>query len=123
LREALNSYQASLAIMARLAKADLGNAGWQRDLSVTYVRLADFYRKSGRSSDARKALATARVIMARLVASAAGEIETGVRLVRRGGGALNERAPGSWQRELGTPVPHCAALHTGDALPSTLPML
>jgi hypothetical protein len=35
---------------------------------VTYVRLADFYKKSGRSSAARKALATARVIMARLVA-------------------------------------------------------
>jgi hypothetical protein len=65
---AAQRYQASLAIMARLAKADLGNAGWQRDLSVTYVRLADFYKKSGRNSDARKALATARVIMARLVA-------------------------------------------------------
>jgi hypothetical protein len=67
LREALQSYSASLAIMDRLAKTDVGNADRQRDLSVTYVRLADFYRKSGRNSDARKALATARVIMARLV--------------------------------------------------------
>ena len=33
---ALKSYQASLAIRERLAKSDPGNAGWQRDLSVSY---------------------------------------------------------------------------------------
>ena len=35
LAEALKSYQDSLAIADRLAKADPGNAGWQRDLSVS----------------------------------------------------------------------------------------
>ena len=31
---ALNSYQASLAIMERLAKSDPGNAAWQSDLAL-----------------------------------------------------------------------------------------
>ena len=33
---ALKAYQDSLAIADRLAKSDPGNAGWQRDLSVSY---------------------------------------------------------------------------------------
>ena len=33
---ALESYRAALAIGERLAKADPGNAGWQRDLSVSH---------------------------------------------------------------------------------------
>ena len=37
---ALDAYQASLAIRDRLAKADPGNAGWQRDLSVSHTRSA-----------------------------------------------------------------------------------
>ena len=32
---ALQSYRDSLAIRERLAKSDPGNAGWQRDLSVS----------------------------------------------------------------------------------------
>ena len=40
LPEALKSYQGSLAIADRLAKADPNNAGWQRDLSVCTTRLA-----------------------------------------------------------------------------------
>ena len=39
LPEALKSYQGSLAIRDRLAKADTGNAGWQRDLSVSYNKV------------------------------------------------------------------------------------
>ena len=35
LPEALKSYRDGLAIRERLAKADPGNAGWQRDLSVS----------------------------------------------------------------------------------------
>ncbi|MGA7328657.1 MAG: hypothetical protein WBX25_30250 [Rhodomicrobium sp.] len=31
----------SLGIIARLAKADPGNAGWQRDLSVSYDKVGD----------------------------------------------------------------------------------
>ena len=36
LPEALKAFRDSLAIVDRLAKADPGNAGWQRDLSVSY---------------------------------------------------------------------------------------
>ena len=38
---ALTSYRASHAIRERLAKADPGNAEWQRDLIVSYVKLSD----------------------------------------------------------------------------------
>ena len=41
LPEALKSYHDSLAIADRLAKADPNNAGWQRDLSVTYNKVGD----------------------------------------------------------------------------------
>ena len=36
LKAALKSYSDSLAIFERLAQSDPGNAGWQRDLSVSY---------------------------------------------------------------------------------------
>jgi len=29
-----------------LAQSDAGNAGWQRDLSVSYAKLADIYLES-----------------------------------------------------------------------------
>ena len=35
------SYQAEFAITDRLAKSDPGNAGWQRDLSVTYNKVGN----------------------------------------------------------------------------------
>ena len=38
---ALTSYQASLAIRDRLAKSDPANAGWQRDLSVSYEKVGN----------------------------------------------------------------------------------
>jgi tetratricopeptide (TPR) repeat protein len=38
---ALKSYQDALAIADRLAKADPGNAGWQRDLSVSQDKVGD----------------------------------------------------------------------------------
>ncbi len=38
---ALTSYRDSLAIADRLAKSDPGNAGWQRDLSVSYEKVGD----------------------------------------------------------------------------------
>ena len=43
---ALKSYNDGLGIAERLAKSDLGNAGWQRDLSVSYSKLATVYRRS-----------------------------------------------------------------------------
>jgi tetratricopeptide (TPR) repeat protein len=44
---ALTSFQASLAIAERLAKADPGNAGWQRDLSVSHERIGDVQVEQG----------------------------------------------------------------------------
>ena len=41
LRGALKSYRDSLAITERLAKSDPGNAGWQRDLSVSHHKVGD----------------------------------------------------------------------------------
>jgi len=38
---ALDRYQASLAIADRLAKADPGNADWQRDRSVSHNKIGD----------------------------------------------------------------------------------
>ena len=38
---ALTSYQANFAIADRLAKSDPGNAGWQRDLSVSYEKVGN----------------------------------------------------------------------------------
>jgi len=46
LPQALESFQASLAIAERLAKADPRNAGWQRDLWVSYWRLAKYEPKT-----------------------------------------------------------------------------
>ena len=51
---ALKSYQRRLAISDRLAKSDPGNAGWQRDLSVSYDksrRRAGGAGRSGRRAD------------------------------------------------------------------------
>ncbi len=41
LPDALKSYRGSLGIAGRLAKADPNNAGWQRDLSVSYEKVGD----------------------------------------------------------------------------------
>jgi hypothetical protein len=47
LAAALTSYQASLAIAGRLAKADPGNAGWQRELALSYGRVANIEARQG----------------------------------------------------------------------------
>ena len=44
---ALTSYRADLTITERLAKADPGNAGWQRDLSVSQERIGDVQQAQG----------------------------------------------------------------------------
>ena len=64
---ALKSYCDSLAIIDRLAKSDPGNAGWQRDLSVSYAKLASAYRGSNETEKAREALTSGRAIIAKLV--------------------------------------------------------
>ena len=54
LPEALKSYRDSLAIVDRLAKADPGNAGWQRDLAVSYEKVGDVLVAQGNLPDAFK---------------------------------------------------------------------
>jgi hypothetical protein len=45
----LASYQASLAIRERLTNSDPGNAQWQRDLAVSYAKLANANALTGAS--------------------------------------------------------------------------
>jgi hypothetical protein len=66
LPEALKAFRDGLAISDRLAKADPGNAGWQRDLSVSYSKLADAFRKAGDGAMALDALRQGRAIMVRM---------------------------------------------------------
>ena len=47
LANASADYQASHAICERLAKADPGNAGWQRDLSVSHNKIGDVRQAQG----------------------------------------------------------------------------
>ncbi len=44
---ALKAYREYQAGMQRLAAADPSNAGWQRDLFVSYWRMADIAEKTG----------------------------------------------------------------------------
>ena len=66
LPDALKSYRDSLAIIDRLAQADPGNAGWQRDLSVSYAKVAVVFRSTGENADALTALRQGQAIMARM---------------------------------------------------------
>ena len=50
----MKSFRDGLAIRERLAKADPGNAGWQRDLSVSYDRVGDVQVAQGNLADALK---------------------------------------------------------------------
>jgi hypothetical protein len=66
LPEALKAYRDGLAIRDRLAKADPDNAGWQRDLSVSYASLAVVLRKMGASAEALTALQQGQAIIVRI---------------------------------------------------------
>ena len=66
LPEALKAYRDGLAIRDRLARADPGNAGWQRDLSVSYSKIGAIFRKTGDRTNAMKALEQGQTIMVRL---------------------------------------------------------
>jgi hypothetical protein len=65
LAEALKSFRASHDIFGRLAQADPGNAGWQRDLSVSQGRLVSVFRRLGENVKALDALRKGRAIMVR----------------------------------------------------------
>ncbi len=66
LPEALKAYRDSLAIAERLAKADPGNAGWQRDLSVSYDKVGDVLVAQGTLPEALKAYRDSLAIRERL---------------------------------------------------------
>ena len=66
LPEALKSYRDSLAIADRLAKSDPGNAGWQRDLSVSYNKIGDVLVAQGNLPAALKSYRDALAIFDRL---------------------------------------------------------
>jgi lipoprotein NlpI len=52
LPEALKSYQASLAIFDHLTKSDVGNAAWQRSLSVSYEKVGNVQDYQGNLPEA-----------------------------------------------------------------------
>jgi hypothetical protein len=54
LAAALKAHQDSLAIMDRLAKADSSNAEWQRDLAMSYGRVAMVLAQQGDPAGARQ---------------------------------------------------------------------
>ena len=63
---ALTSYQASLAIAERLAKSDPGNAGWQRDLSVSYNKVGNVEVAQGNLTEALASYQASLAIRERL---------------------------------------------------------
>jgi tetratricopeptide (TPR) repeat protein len=66
LTEALKSYRESLAIRERLAKADPNNAGWQRDLSLSYEKVGDVLVAQGNLTEALKSHRESLAIRERL---------------------------------------------------------
>ena len=69
LPEALKAYRDDLAISDRLAKSDPGNAGWQRDLTVSYDRIGDVLVAQGKLPEALKAYRDGLAISDRLAQS------------------------------------------------------
>jgi hypothetical protein len=66
---ALDSYRASFAIRERLAKADPGNADWQRDRALSLGRIATVEGRLGERRRALGAFEEGREIINRLRAS------------------------------------------------------
>jgi len=67
LAAALTSYQTGFAIAERLAQADPGNAGWQRDLALSHGRVAMVQARMGARDDALGGFRRGRDIVAHLV--------------------------------------------------------
>ena len=60
------AYEDGLAIAERLAKADPGDAGWQRDLSVSYNKVGDVLKDQGNLPEALQAYRDSLAIAERL---------------------------------------------------------
>jgi hypothetical protein len=67
LPEALTSFQRYNEFMEDLAKAAPGNAGWQRDLSVSHNRIGDVLRARGNLPAALEAFQASLAIRERLL--------------------------------------------------------
>jgi tetratricopeptide (TPR) repeat protein len=67
LAAAFATYQNSKTVLERLVKSDPGNSEWARRLSVSYVSLANDFRKTQQPTKAREALLVGRSIVAPLV--------------------------------------------------------
>ncbi|NQW09139.1 MAG: tetratricopeptide repeat protein, partial [Alphaproteobacteria bacterium] len=68
LATALDSFRASLTIRERLAAADPGNAGWQRDLSVSHNKIGDVQVTQGDLGAALDSFRASHTIFERLAA-------------------------------------------------------
>jgi tetratricopeptide (TPR) repeat protein len=66
LEAARKAYGQSLEIAERLAQADPANSGWQRDLSVSYMKIGNLLAEQNQRSEALQYLDKALAISARL---------------------------------------------------------
>jgi tetratricopeptide (TPR) repeat protein len=66
---ARESYEAGLVIAERLAKSDPGNAGWQRDLSVSFTKVGDVRVAQGDWPGAQESYEAGLAILDRLAKS------------------------------------------------------
>lgn len=73
--DAIMSYQKSLTIRRRLADADRGNAEWQRDLSIGYIKLGDVLDAEQKRRDALSAYKSGLSAAERLPRTGKGNVE------------------------------------------------
>jgi eukaryotic-like serine/threonine-protein kinase len=66
LTAALSTYQASQSLANRLAQSDPSNAGWQRDLSVSYEKVGDVQLAQGELAGALQSYRGSLMIRERL---------------------------------------------------------
>jgi tetratricopeptide (TPR) repeat protein len=72
---ATNMYRRGLATRQRLADGDKANAQWQRDLSITYVKLADILAAQQKYDDALAAYQMSLTVAQGLPVSGEGNVE------------------------------------------------
>jgi len=97
-RVTLTSYQASHDIFDRLAKADPGNAGWQRDLALSYGCLAKVHAQHGTRASAISMFRQGQEIISRLAQRSPDNVTLRKRpyVVRPGNRRAESNEPG-WQ--------------------------
>ena len=75
LDEALKSYRDGLPVGERLAASNRSNAGWQRDLAVSYGSIGDALVAQGKLDEAQKSYQDSIAIVTRLAAADPGSSE------------------------------------------------